>query len=187
MLNFLPKKEKKTLLYQRILERVIAISLLILVFFLFLSALLFGLNFLVSERVKAKKAELEQKTNRFTSSSELRNFQKTTNILNQKLAKFTAFYQQPQSVVGTLKEVSQACPPNVYFTNIFFRIGSGKWKNTFGTASLAGYAKTREDLFALKESLAARSDFYDVYVFPQSWRSPHDINFSLSFKVKKIK
>ncbi|MDI6883306.1 MAG: hypothetical protein QMC93_02425 [Patescibacteria group bacterium] len=193
-INLLPEVEKRELKQEEIWQKLLLLLILLAIFFLILIFILFSLKIYISSKTNQLKFSLQEKENEF-KSSQFQNFKETINQANQELSRIEQFHQEQILISSFLEKLSQLVPKTIYFKTFFFKkivspkteSGPEEEKEIGAEVHILGWAQTREDLFFFKKELEKIEEFKEVYFLPSSWTKPQDLEFSLSFKLVKIK
>jgi len=180
MLNLLPQKEKEELIQEESFKLVLVLGILILIFLICLSLILFSIGISIGGQLAIEKALLSQKE---TEISHLRDLEKEIKNLNLTFSKLDSFYQKNPNFVKILEITSKTLPPGTYLTSFNFNLPA-KDKKYLGEVILNGYSPTREILLEFKKNLEQEELFQEVYFPPANWVEPTDINFTVNFKIK---
>ena len=180
MLNLLPQKEKEELIQEESFKLVLVLGILILIFLICLSLILFSIGISIGGQLAIEKALLSQKE---TEISHLRDLEKEIKNLNLTFSKLNSFYQKNPNFVKILEITSKTLPPGTYLTSFNFNLPA-KDKKYLGEVILNGYSPTREILLEFKKNLEQEELFQEVYFPPANWVEPTDINFTVNFKIK---
>lgn len=180
MLNLLPQKEKEELIQEESFKLVLVLGILILIFLICLSLILFSIGISIGGQLAIEKALLSQKE---TEISHLRDLEKEIKNLNLTFSKLNSFYQKNPNFVKILEITSKTLLPGTYLTSFNFN-PLAKDKKYLGEVILNGYSPTREILLEFKKNLEQEELFQEVYFPPANWVEPTDINFTVNFKIK---
>jgi len=172
MINLLPPEEKKVLEMEENFRLVLILEILVLVFFLSLTLVLFSIKIYISGKLESQKvlADLEE---RQLKVSEIEALREKVKMANQELSKLETFYQQQFPLVESLEKISKNIPKQIYLNSLSFT------KENY-LVSLSGFSPDRETLYELKKNL--ENEFKDVNFSLESWFKPED--FSVTFKIK---
>ncbi|MFC1663786.1 hypothetical protein ACFL0A_01535 [Patescibacteria group bacterium] len=182
MINLLPPQEKKELLEEENYRLVLVLGVLILFFLISLALVLFSIKIYISGQVEVQKIIFSEADREFRQS-EIQNFQEKINSTNLTFSKLNSFYQEKFYFTETLVRISKTLPVGTYLTNFSFTPLATK--ELRGQVSLTGFCPNREVLFELKENLENEKDFQEIYFPPENWVKSANIDFGVSFKIKK--
>jgi len=180
MINLLPPQEKEELKQEESFKLVLILGILILIFLICLSLILFSIGISIGGQLAIEKALLSQKE---TEISHLRDLEKEIKNLNLTFSKLDSFYQKNPNFVKILEITSKTLLPGTYLTSFNFN-PLAKDKKYLGEVILNGYSPTREILLEFKKNLEQEELFQEVYFPPANWVEPTDINFTVNFKIK---
>ena len=176
MINLLPPQQKEEGIREEIWKLISILGILSLVFISYLSLILFSIKIYISSELESQKIIYDIEEEKF-KASEIQDFQKRINSLNQNVSKLDSFYQEQINLTKILEKISITLPPGVYLTNL-------NWQKEMSQIGVSGFAPTRENLFEMKKNLEKEKDFENVYFPPSNWVKPKDINFYVTFKIK---
>ena len=173
MINLLPLQAKEELQKEEQLK--IAVILALVVFYALLSLFLifFSLKIYIVSELGVEKKIVDAQEEKF-HTPEIETFQKTIAAANKDIAGLDHFYQGRVVVSDMLEKISTILPPGVYLTNF-------SWQQDTGQIGIYGFASTRDDLFALKNSLEKEQAFKQVNFPASNWVKQKDIDFSVTF------
>jgi Tfp pilus assembly protein PilN len=174
LINLLPPRQKEEIIEERKWKTFFILGILSLVF-LFSLVLVF-LAIEINIRGEAKSMEIiiasEEKE---LETSEIKTLGEKIKLFNDDLAELNDFYGKQRSSAGPLLDIASLLPGGVYLTNI--SLGDGIF--------LSGRSGTRDDLVAFKKNLESNQSFSGINFPSSSWAKSKDIDFTVSFKVKK--
>ena len=176
MINLLPQNEKNTLLHEENWKLAFILEMLLLVFLILLSLMLFSVRIYILssfEEQKINKTAEEKRAKTF----ETQDFRKKINTASQNLSKLDLFYQGQVDLTETLEKVSRTLPPGIYLTGLSYQKDALQ-------IGLSGFAGLRETLVEFRKNLENEKDFQDIYFPPSSWVKSKEVDFNATFKVK---
>lgn len=186
MINLLPEKGKKEIIFERNRKILLTLIILFLISSVFLFFLLFSFKVYLSSQVKAQEKTIFNKQEEINLSSGFQDFKQTVQEINDELKNIQNFYKKQILIVPILEKISEFVPSSIYFTKF-----STNWPDAFEEdpnylikLSIQGYAKNREDLFLFQKALKQSEYFEEVNVSLQSWLEPEDVNFYIDIKTK---
>ncbi len=180
MINLLPSKEKEEILQEENWKLIMILGILLSIFLISLSLILFSIKIFVSGEVEAQKIIFEAREKEF-KSPQMQGLQEGLVAFNKNLLQLDSFYQNQLDLTEILEEISQTIPPEIYLNNLSIVPQRGEEKII--NCNLAGFSPTREILLIFKENLEKETEFHDIY-FPSScWVKTADINFTIRFKI----
>jgi len=182
MINLLPPKEKIEFFQEETKRLVVIIGSGVLVSLFCLILILFSIKIYISGQAESQKIILLQTEKEF-QTSEMKNLQEKIILTNLTLSKLNSFYQEKFYLTKVLERISEILPPGTYLANLSFTPRLGE--EFRAEVSLSGFSSSREILFEFKKNLEAQEDFKEIYFPPASWIKPTDVDFSLTFKIKK--
>ena len=182
MLNLLPQKEKEELIQEESFKLVLVLGILILIFLICLSLILFSIGISIGGQLAIEKALLSQKE---TEISHLQELGKEIKNLNLTFSKLDSFYQKNPNFVKILEITSKTLLPGTYLTSFNFNpLAKTEAEKYLGEVILNGYSPTREILLEFKKNLEQEELFQEVYFPSTNWVEPTDINFTVNFKLR---
>ncbi len=194
MMNLLPPEEKSKLLLEKKKKMTIIFWFLVLFFIFFAILALLSIKTYLQIEIGSEKILLEQSNQDF-NQKEIKSFKEKVEIANSNLEKLNSFYQKKVYFSDILENISKILPQQVFLTSLSIipssDEGEGNKKDKKGEEnpsvkiSLSGFSPTREVLFGLRKKLEEDNYFEEIYFSPSDWVKPTDINFSITFKVKK--
>ena len=175
MINLLPPQQKIAIFKEKKLKIVLIYEIFFFVFFICLFLILFSIKLYLESQTNVLKTLISiNEANQITK--DIKDLQTKLYMYNKNLTQINNFLKNETSTVEMLEKIFKKVPPEIIITNFSF-----KKENFF--VSLAGFAPSRTHLLILKNNL--EEEFSEVS-FPASvWINPTDINFSVSFKIKK--
>jgi Tfp pilus assembly protein PilN len=181
MINLLPPQEKEILRQEEKYKSASILGILFLVFLICLILILFSIKISISGEVEAQKILLSQEEERF-KGTQTQNLEEKIISSNQILSKLNSFYYSQISLTGVLEKISRSLPSGVYLTTFNFSSGAPSGS---GQISLSGFSPNREILLEFKKNLEKEENFQEIYFPPSNWVKPTDIDFLVTFQIKK--
>jgi Tfp pilus assembly protein PilN len=176
MINLLPPEEKKELALQDKEKIVTIFSLVVLLFLFFLILVLIPVWLRVSFALNSGKINLNQAQKEFQALS-LNDAENTVLKHNTTLGKLDKFYKNQTGMSGVLQELNRiSLPAGLYFTGINF----SRPENSKIRVSVSGFAKNRDNILTLKDSLDKDKNFKNVLFSSSSWITPIDADFNFT-------
>jgi Tfp pilus assembly protein PilN len=173
--NLLPPKNRNEIFEEKIKNLIIIFGILISIFFLSFSLILFGIEKYISEKVNLEKNKIDFEKKKF-EESEIKDLKAKITSLNKSISQLNSFYQEQSKLVEIFDKISEISPPQIYLTNFSFQ----KEKNLI---SLSGFSPTQEILSQFQKNL--EEEFLNVDFPLQNWLKSTDIDFYCNFKIKK--
>lgn len=183
MINLLPSKEKINLREEENWKLTMIIGILILIFLISFSLILFSIKFFIEGEVEVQKILFNQREKEF-QNPQMQSLQANLISFNQTLFQLESFYQNQLKLTENLEKISKTLPLGIYLTNLSIKPqlkNEGGWQ--LG-CNLSGYSPTREVLLEFKKNLEEEERFQEVYFPPANWVQAKDINFTVSFVIK---
>jgi Tfp pilus assembly protein PilN len=180
MINLLPPRYKQKFRQEENLKIVLILGILAMFFLFCLCLLLLSMKIYISGEAKANEILFQQSKKEF-ESSEIQNFKKEIDAVNQDLARLDLFYQNQTRFTPFIKKISETLPPDIHLTNLSFTTADGEERGF--QVFLSGFALERESLFQFKKNLQTQENFEEICIPLDSWVKPANINFSLNFKI----
>lgn len=180
MTNLIPPIQKQKLFWERIEKMVFIVWFLVFFFILCLVLVLFSIKTYANSQFQSEKATALQSKGEF-SSAKVEEFKKKIDLVNSQIIKIDSFYNEKIYFSEILEEISFILPDRIYLKEISLIVDSDKNIKT----SLQGFSPDRESLFNFREILEEKNEFINISFPPSSWIEKYDINFSVSFEIKK--
>lgn len=177
MINLLPEKEKQILLIEKKRRVILILNILIFLFLLSLSLVLIAINSYVGGQVRAEQTVVEQVKKDFESSV-MSGFPQEIDSANQIFSSLNNFYRKKLELAEVFEKIYNLLPENLYLRRFSYQ------RNT-SQIIISGFAKTRDDLLKFQENLQNSPDIDDVSFPPSVWLESENINFDVSFALKK--
>lgn len=171
--NLLPPEIKKELFLEEIQRLILIFSILIFVFLISLTSILFGIKTYLKIRLNFYQnlvAEKEQQL-KIKETKELR---EKINLANETLDKLNSFYQEQPDLIAIFEKISKFLSPNMYLTNFAYQ----KEKKE---VQISGFAPQSKDLLEFRQKL--EKEFPNFYFPLQNWIKTTDIDFQVTFKI----
>lgn len=179
MINLLPIKEKQKLLLEKKTKLVIIFGIVILVSLVCLILILLSIKFYILAETDSQKVILEQ-TQKNNQTQEFISLNNTIKKYNKTLAQLDSFYKKEIYFGQTLDTITNVpTPQGLYLTNFSLN------RNDAGNvqASVSGVSSTRDNLLIFQQNIEQDKEIKNPYFSPESWISPKDVNFSLTFEI----
>jgi len=176
MINILPPSEKRNILVKEDEKIVLILGILIFVFLLCLSLVLFSIMIYVRGEAEMEKIILDQEKKEF-EGSEVKGFSEKIKTANKKLSDLQDFYLNQARTVEIIEKISSIIPEGVYLGGISYN------KNNY-RINLSGFAKTQESLYRFRQNLESQEKFDGIYFPPSTWIESENITFNVSFDIK---
>lgn len=173
--NLLPPKARIELYQDEVKKLIIILGILILLFLLSLSLILFAIKDYISRQVESERilVYLEKKQ---LETSGIQNLREKIILTNQNLSQLISFYQEQVRLTEIFNKISDILPSQMYLTNFSYQKESAQ-------ISLAGFSPTQEILLYFKNDL--KKEFSEVSFPTQNWMETTDIDFQFNFKITK--
>lgn len=180
MINLLPNQEKEVILIEKKKRIAIIIFSLILFFFACLILISISIRIYLQGYIESEKSFLTESEKEFSQSGS-QNLQERIKSINSLIKELNSFYGQKIYFSETAEKISRTLPKNFYLTDFSLTLSGEKEANV----SLSGFAPLREDLFKFKENLEAEEDFKEISFPPANWIKAQNIDFYVTFKIKR--
>jgi hypothetical protein len=181
MINLLPQKEKQNLILEKKEKLSVILGFMVLVSLFCLALVLLSVEFYVLSDTNYQKIILEeaQKKNQINRPASSKNIiLKYNGILSQ----LDSFYKKEiyfNHVLDIISNIQK--PQNLYLANYsLIRDENGKIK-----VDVSGVSNTRDDLLLFQKNIETDSEIENPYFSPESWISPKNANFTLSFEISQ--
>lgn len=182
MINLLPKIQKEELEKEELIK---IISILGFVFFSALLAfdlILFAITIISSNKLEIQNILFQQRE-RELEVYQIKDKEKEIKKYNSLFSNLSNFYQSQVDVTEILKKISDQIPENAYLKTLKFK--PLLEKDFIGEIFLTGFSPDRETLIKIKENIENEKSFTQLNFPVSNWALQYNIDFSLSFKIKK--
>ncbi len=182
MINLLPAEEKQKLILEIKKRLVINWGIIVLVFLVCLILVLFSIKFYILSEADyqtgaLQQAQKENQTQEFITTNE------TIQSYNKILTQLDSFYKKEIYFNQVLKIISEVQSPKDLRLASFAlnrdNDGGGVRVTVFGVSG------TRDSLLIFRQNVEGRQEIKNPYFSPESWISPDNVNFSLTFEVSQ--
>lgn len=175
MINLIPPTEKEALAQEKQKKLVSILGFITVVFLAYLFLVFFAAELYIGGQAEIQKIALEQKKKEF-QSLEIRKLEEKIVFSNKSVTQVKKFYENKVSLVEIVEVIHNLLPNGVYLNRFDYKDGM---------IILSGFSATRSALLQFREALINEGDFFNV-VFPgEPWIKPSDIDFLVSFELKK--
>jgi len=179
MINLLPPEEKQNIFLLKKEKLTIIWGIIILVFLFCLGLILLSIRFRILAETNYQKNALEQAK----KENQTRDFISLNNVIqkyNKELAQLDSFYKKEIYFHNTLSTIMNVpSPKGLYLMN--FSLSRGKTGAV--QVNISGIADTRDNLLDFKKNIEENKEIKNIYFSPESWVSPKNVNFSLTFEI----
>lgn len=180
MINLLPPEEKEKLLLEQIKKLIIILGSAALIILVCLILILSSIKFYILAEVNSQKIILEQAEKKY-QTPDLSTVENLVQKYNKTLLQLKSFYKEETYFSKALKTISEIQrPEGVYLTNLSLNRKENPAKIE---VTVSGISDTRENLLLFKKNVEEEEKIKNSYFSPQSWISPKDVNFSLTFEI----
>jgi len=179
MINLLPPEEKQKLFFEKKEKLAMILGIVVLVSLICLTLILFSIKFYILAETDYQKKILEQ-TKLVDQTPDFINLNSTIQKYNGILAQLNSFYKKEIYFSQALKIITGVpSPKGLYLTNFSLsRDSSGIIQ-----VSASGVSDTRENLLVFKNNIEGSIEIKNSYFSPESWISPKNVNYSLTFEI----
>lgn len=185
MINLLPQKVKQELRKEQAF-RIVLILLFMCTVALVCFALMLGvIRVYVAESLFTQESQVTLLQERFSKDNPvLVNIQ----AFNETTAQISRFLQGSRSISLILESLEEILPFGIHLTAFDYdppgiQVKGGEVQQVKARISVAGFAKTREILFAFRESIEKRPLFSELSFPASNWVLPQDIRFSFQISI----
>jgi Tfp pilus assembly protein PilN len=185
MINLLPQSVKQEL-QQEQRFRLLCILLFMCMVALVCFALMLGvIKMYVAGSLFAQESKIALLQERFSKDNpvlaEIEKFNETTSQISR-------FLKSRRSISLIVESLEEILPDSIYLTAFDYdppgvRIQGGETQQVRSRISVAGFAKTRETLFAFRESLEKHPLFSELSFPASNWVLPQDIRFQFQISI----
>lgn len=184
MINLLPPIEKERLFLDQVEGLVKVFGVALSVILICLIFVLLSLNFYILGESVSQKVALEQAQKQYATSEFLK-YKELMQSYNTTISRVSLFYKQETKFSQAIKNILQISrPAGVKFTDFSLETD----KNTSKIiVKISGGSNTRDNLLIFKNNIEA-AEFIKTPVFSaESWISPADAKFLLTFTIENGK
>jgi len=171
-INLLPPEAKTELFQEKIKKLIIILGILILLFFISLTLILFAVKTYISTKVTSFEVLVESEEKQLETSAS-KDLKEKVTFMNKNLSKLNSFYQGQVNLIKIFETIADILPSGMYLVDFSYQ------RNT-SEVMLSGFAPYRETLLDFKKNI--EKEFPDSYFPPQNWIKSRDINFQVKFK-----
>jgi len=180
MINLLPPEEKQKLFLRKKEKLAAILGIVAVVFLICLILILSSIKFYVSAEVDYQKTALQQ-TKQENQTLDAVNLDNIIQKYNGVLTQLDSFYKKEIHFSRVLKNISDIpTPKDLRFTN--FSLNRDPASGTTHVM-VAGVSGTRDELLFFKNNIGTDKQIINPYFSPESWISPKNANFSLTFEI----
>jgi len=181
MINLLPLSEKQRLNSEKKEKLVVILAIVALVCIVCFSLILTSIKFYMLSEVDYQNVLLAN-VQRETQTADFADFNKIVQDYNKTISQLDSFYKKQVYFNKVLETILQLpAPKGLFITNLTLnRSGSDSVQ-----VSLSGMSDTRENLLSFRESIEKDNKIKNLYFSPESWVSPENANFSLTFQINE--
>jgi Tfp pilus assembly protein PilN len=183
MINLLPSENQKEIAQEQNWKIIMILGVLVLIFFISFSLMLFSIKAFVSEKVEAQNV-LFQEREQDLQSSEMKSLESDRAGFNKKIIQLDSFYKSQLKITESLAKISTVFPSETYLNNLSINIQNDSAGVRQANCNLSGFSSSRDNLIKLKENLENEASFKEVYFPPADWMKATSVNFTASFKFK---
>jgi len=186
MINLLPPEEKERNIAGKKRKVLIIFWFYGFFFLCVFSMVLFFLNSYIKNDIEISKIMLQSAEKGFEGEG-IKDIQVKISEANKILLNVNGFYKKKIYFSDVIDKISKVVPGGIYLNNLsaVFDKGDDKGSGPFFKFSLSGFVPKRDTLFELKKNLEADSYFQNIDFPTSNWVKPEDINFFISFNIKK--
>lgn len=181
MINLLPLEEKQKLLLVKKERLAIIWGIVVSVFLVCLILILLSIKFYILTETDYQENILQQ-TEREDQTPDFINLNSVIQKYNVSLAQADSFYKKEIYFSQALQIITGVpSPKGLYLTNFSLS------RNETGMVqvSVSGVSDTRDNLLIFQKNIEDNQDIKNPYFSPESWISPKNVNFSLTFYLSK--
>jgi Tfp pilus assembly protein PilN len=183
MINLLPQENQREISQEQNWKMIMILGILVLVFLICLSLILFSIEAFVSADVEAQKIQFQERE-KVLNSPGMRSLESDLAEFNKKIFQLESFYRNQLNISDSLAKISTVFPSGTYLNNLSINLQPNENGPMEASCNLSGFSSTRENLLVLKANLEKEESFKDVYFPPADWMNATSINFTASFKFK---
>jgi len=181
MINLLPFEEKNKLLSEKRAKLAVILVFSVLVSLISMALILLSIKFYILAETDYQKKMLEQ-IRKENQTADFVTFSGIIKKYNAILSQIDSFYKKEIYFSQALNIIAGfQMPQDLSLTNFSLtRDDSGKI-----SVNVSGKSLTRNSLLLFKKNIEQDPKIKNSYFSPESWVNPKNINFSLSFEIKK--
>ncbi len=182
MINLLPPEEKAKLQLQKNKKLTMVLGITLTVPLVCLVLVLLSIHFYLLGEINSEKVALDQ-TRKDLQTPDFLTFSNIIGQSNATLQQLEQFYQKEAYMSAIVKAItSVSIPQSIYLTDLSVqKTDKGPMK---GTAS--GFSGSREDLLVFQKNLEATAQIKNLNFSPESWISPKNSTFHVSFEINPM-
>lgn len=177
MINLLPPIQKEELKQEERFKLVLILEIITLAFLISLTLILFSIKTSLLAELEIQKTYFEQREKEL-KNPQIQELEEKIKNLNLTFSELNSFYQGQTNLTAVLEKISKTFPARTYLTTLNFNPATSQ-------ISLSGFCPNRETLLEFKKNLEKEEKFEKIYFPPVNWVEPTDINFSVTFNIKK--
>jgi Tfp pilus assembly protein PilN len=182
MINLLPKIQFEELEKEKRVKIVLILGIISFSVLLAFSLILFSIKIISENKLEVQNIIFQQR-GRELEIEKIKDKEKEIKKYNLLFSNLLDFYQNQKDIVEILEKIASLLPENSYLKSFKFKLLTEK--DFIGEVSLTGFSPDRESLIKIKENIENEKSFSDLNFPVSNWASQYNIDFSLSFKVKK--
>ncbi len=180
-INLTPPSQKKQLALEKTGKLVLVLSLVVLVALFCFVLVMLALKFYMLQEIVYQKAALDM-TEKHYQNADFLPYKDIISSSNANVQTTNSFYKSQIHVVKALTALfNVAHPADVRFSSVTVE----KKEAGVISATISGFAKTREGLQDFKKNLEAEALVEHIYFPPESWVKPNNIDFNLTLDVRQ--
>lgn len=186
MINLLPPEEKQKNIEEKRRKVLIIFWFYGFFFLCVFSLVLFYLDSYVGYQIEIAKIMLQSEEKGLEGSG-IKGIQEQIGEANRALSKVSGFYEKKIYLGDIIGKISEVTSEGIHLKNLSMISEKGSDENNgpFFKFSLSGFVAARETLFQFKKNLEADSYFQSVDFPTSNWTKPENIDFFVSFVIKK--
>jgi hypothetical protein len=181
MINLLPPEEKRKILLKKKEKLAVIFAIVFLVFLICLILILLSVKFYILAETDYQKNNLIQ-VEQSKESSDLVEFGNIIQAHNGTLDQLDSFYKKEiyfNEALDIILNVPK--PENLYLTNFSL----DRSRDSMIEINVTGISESRDNLLIFKNNIEQDENIQNSYFSSESWISPKNAKFSLTFEISK--
>jgi hypothetical protein len=179
MINLLPLEDKQKLSLRNKEKLSVVLGIVALVSLVCLTLILLSIKFYILAKTDYQKNILEQAEKKY-QTPEFISFNGIVQKYNTTLTQLNSFYKKEIYFNQALKIITDTPSPKGLYLTYFLL---NRDKNGMVQVNVSGVSNTRENLLTFRKNIEAVEEIKNSYFSPESWASPKDVSFSLTFEI----
>ena len=180
MINLLPPEEKQKLHFQKQVKMLVVLGIVAIVPLICFALMLLSIQFYLLGELSGQKITL-QEAQQVYQTPDFLHFKGIIQKNNGSLVKLDSFYKQEVYMSHVFKTIFDVARPQNFYLNDITLV---KGDHLPVKVNALGFSGSREDLLVFQKNLKENPNIANIIFSPESWVSPFNVDFNLSFEVK---